>query len=196
MPIESYIITFGYTALFIGTFLEGETVLIIAGFLAHRGYLSISLVALVAFLGSFSGDQFYFHLGRTGGQAFLNRRHHWKNRVQKVRRLLERYPSSIVLCLRFLYGLRTITAVVVGISGFRARRFFILNALSAIIWAAMFAWLGYAFGQLLEPILTKMRHFELWTVLGIALIGSVVWWGYYYKTHSRVKSPAPQNNLR
>jgi membrane protein DedA with SNARE-associated domain len=60
----------------------------------------------------------------------------------------------------------------------------------------MFAWHGYAFGQLLEPIITKMKHLELCTVLGIALIGSVVWWGYYYKTHSRVKSPAPQNNLR
>jgi membrane protein DedA with SNARE-associated domain len=185
MSIESYLITFGYIALFIGTFLEGETVLIIAGFLAHRGYLSLSLVALVAFLGSFSGDQFFFYIGRTGGQAFLNRRPHLKHRAQRVRILLERYSSLIVLCLRFLYGLRVITAVVVGISGFRARRFFVLNALSAIIWATMFAWLGYAFGQLLESILTKMRYFELWTVLGIALVGSVIC-VYHYKT--RIKS--------
>ena len=183
MSIESYIITFGYIALFLGTFLEGETILIIAGFLAHRGYLSLSLVALIAFLGSFFGDQLFFYFGRTGGQAFLNRRPYWKHRVQRVSVIIEQNSSLIVLCLRFLYGLRVITAVIVGISGFRARRFFFLNAMSAIMWAVMFAWLGYAFGQLLEPLLTKIKFFELWTVLAIALISSVIC-VYHYKTRS------------
>src|SRR5208283_2541441 len=187
MSIEYYLIAFGYLALFLGTFLEGETILIIAGFLAHRGYLALPLVTLVAFLGSFSGDQFYFHIGRKSGNALLERKPHWKPRVQKVRKLLDRYPSSIVLCLRFLYGLRIITAAVVGMSGFRARTFIVLNGLSAIIWATLFAWLGYTFGQLVEPTLAKMRHFELWTVLGMALIGLVLL-VYRYKMRGRMKS--------
>jgi len=38
MVLESILNTYGYFALVIGTFLEGETFLIAAGFLAHRGY--------------------------------------------------------------------------------------------------------------------------------------------------------------
>lgn len=57
MTAESELIKYGYAALAVGTFLEGETILVIAGFLAHRGYLSMDLVILSAFLGTFFGDQ-------------------------------------------------------------------------------------------------------------------------------------------
>ena len=36
--LEPLVSTYGYPALLVGTFLEGETILVIAGFLAHRGY--------------------------------------------------------------------------------------------------------------------------------------------------------------
>ncbi|OGW54076.1 MAG: hypothetical protein A2Y81_02175 [Nitrospirae bacterium RBG_13_43_8] len=52
--LENLIKTYGYWAMLIGTFLEGETILIIGGFVAYLGYLKLSLVMLIAFIGSFS----------------------------------------------------------------------------------------------------------------------------------------------
>lgn len=62
---------YGYVALFIGVFLEGETVLIAAGFAAHLGHLSLTWVILIAFAGEpFGGSVLLF--SRTGeGQGFL-----------------------------------------------------------------------------------------------------------------------------
>jgi membrane protein DedA with SNARE-associated domain len=49
MTLESVLTTYGYFALMIGTFLEGETILIAAGFLAHRGYLELPWVIFLHF---------------------------------------------------------------------------------------------------------------------------------------------------
>ena len=58
---------FGYLAVFIGTFLEGETILVVAGFAAYEAYLELPLVIVTAFFGSLFGDQLYFFIGRYQG---------------------------------------------------------------------------------------------------------------------------------
>jgi membrane protein DedA with SNARE-associated domain len=54
--LESLIETYGYWAVLLGTVLEGETVVVIAGFLAHQGYLQLKFVIFFSFLGSLIGD--------------------------------------------------------------------------------------------------------------------------------------------
>ena len=54
MSTEELIQRFGYAAIIVGTFLEGETILVIGGFAAYRGYLSLPLVMVCALLGSLS----------------------------------------------------------------------------------------------------------------------------------------------
>lgn len=73
MTFESLIKEFGYLAVFVGTFLEGETILVVAGFAAYETYLELPLVILFAFLGSLFGDQLYFFIGRYKGQSLLKK---------------------------------------------------------------------------------------------------------------------------
>ena len=40
--------TYGYPAAFVGSMLEGETVLVLAGLAAHRAHLSLPVVWLLA----------------------------------------------------------------------------------------------------------------------------------------------------
>jgi membrane protein DedA with SNARE-associated domain len=67
--IQSY----GYLAILIGTLFEGETILVLGGFAAHRGHLSLPVVVLVAFAGSLLGDQTMFWVGHIYGGALLRR---------------------------------------------------------------------------------------------------------------------------
>ena len=60
MDLQSIIENYGYAAILIGTFLEGETILVLAGLAAHQGYLVLSWVILAAFVGSLCGDQLFF----------------------------------------------------------------------------------------------------------------------------------------
>jgi membrane protein DedA with SNARE-associated domain len=73
MTLSELVTTFGYYAVFFGALLEGETILIFAGFAAHRGMLDIRYVIAIAFVASTLGDQIFFHLGRLYGVALLGR---------------------------------------------------------------------------------------------------------------------------
>src|SRR5262245_6203405 len=90
MSIETIIAQFGYPALVIGLLFEGETVLVLGAFMAHRGYLNLPLVILIGFLVTFASDQFFFWLGRTKGNRFLETRPSWKPNVERAKQLLHR----------------------------------------------------------------------------------------------------------
>ena len=71
--MDDLIANLGYVAIFVGTFLEGETILALGGVAAGYGYLSFTGVMAVAVLGAFLGDQTAFFVGRRYGQRILAR---------------------------------------------------------------------------------------------------------------------------
>lgn len=167
----------GYAALLIGTFLEGETILVIAGFAAHRGYLSLLWVIVVAFVGSVSGDQLWFYVGRRNGRPFMSRQPHWESRAARVQQMLSKYDWPVVLGFRFLYGLRTITPFVLGASGYRPLRFAVLNTAGAAIWSVAVAFGGFVFGHALELLLEDLKRYEL-RLLGLMVAAAIVLWAW------------------
>jgi membrane protein DedA with SNARE-associated domain len=178
---EALLKTYGYLAVFIGTFAEGETILILAGFAAHGGYLALPWVILAAFIGGLCGDQLFFYLGRTHSRRFLARRPLWKERVYKAQRLLERFQTPLILGFRFLYGTRTVIPFVIGMSSVPTKRFILLNAISALIWASIVGTGGYLFGNILESILGNIKHYERFIIAAIAVIGIALWALHRYR---------------
>lgn len=175
MNLEQLVTQYGYPALLLGAFLEGETVLLLAGFLAHRGYLALPLVMLVAFLGTFAGDQLFFFLGRTRGMPYLERRPAWRQKAGRVFDLLQRYPVPTVLGFRFVYGLRNLTPFAIGCSGFSPWRFFLLNAAGGALWVGLVAGCGYLFGEAVSSLFADVRRYEAWILGGIAAAGGLLW---------------------
>ena len=78
LMLESLLRAYGYPVLIIGTFLEGESVMLLAGVAAHIGDLSLDWVILCGFCGTFFGDQLYFILGRRHGKSMLAKRPAWQ----------------------------------------------------------------------------------------------------------------------
>lgn len=175
MATEHLIVQYGYLALLVGTFLEGETILVVAGFAAHQGYLTLGWVIAAAFVGSLSGDQLYFFVGRLKGRPFLERRPAWQARAERAEKLLDRYGTWIVVGFRFIYGIRTVTPFVIGMSGFSRARFFLLNAAGALVWSIVIGWLGFLFGAALKNALDDLKSVEPWIVLGLLACGATVW---------------------
>ena len=176
ISLESVVRTYGYWALLVGTFLEGETILIIGGLLAHLGYLKLPTVMFMAFVGSFSGDQFYFFLGRQRGPDLLVKYPKWQNRFYKVHQLTERYHDLIMLGFRFVYGMRIMTPFVLAMNKkIKTSRFVILNAVGAIIWSVVVAGGGYLSGYALEIVLRDVKRYEI-GIIGIMLTLGIMFW--------------------
>jgi len=180
MSLEELIVEYGYIALFVGTFLEGETILIVAGFLAHKGYLDLVGVIIAAFLGTFSGDQLFFFLGRFKGIRFLEKRPRWESKVDKSFALLKRHQVGVILGFRFLYGIRNVTPFVIGVSGCNPLLFFPLNFLGALAWAIAFASIGYHIGTAAEHLIDDIKKYELIVFGTVFLLGFI-----YYRWKKR-----------
>jgi len=175
MTAEQLIIDYGYWALLIGTFLEGETILIVAGFLAHQGYLDLHWVILSAFLGSFASDQTAFFIGRRGGMPLLARKPSWRAKTQRVFDLLYRHQVLIILGFRFVYGIRNVTPFAIGASGLAPRRFCLLNFFAAAIWALSFGFIGYQLGAVFEPLFEQAKTYEM-LIIGLVLaVLTLIW---------------------
>ena len=175
MGIEAYIIHFGYIVILLSTFFGGEAILVLAGFLAHRGYLTFSLVVLVAFTGSLVSDQLYFFLGRKKGLAYLDKHPSWKTKADRIRKLMQQHQNLVILLFRFVYGIRSVTPFLIGVSGVSSFKFLVLNAVGAITWAIALTSLGYVFGHAAELLLDDIKKYEFIIMGLIILVGLVVW---------------------
>jgi membrane protein DedA with SNARE-associated domain len=173
--MEHLISTYGYPAVWAGTFFEGETIVLIAGYLANRGYLTLEWVIFFAFLGSWMGDTLYFFIGRRWGNKLLERRPAWRPAADRAFDMLHRYDAAFILTFRFLYGLRTVSPFVIGMSKVPTARFVLLNMIASAIWASAFSTGGYLLGTMLEAMIAKVERIEVY-VLGALVAAGIVSW--------------------
>ena len=178
MSAELLLHKFGYLAVFIGTFLEGEAILVMAGFFAQRGYLALAPVALAACLGAYTGHVFWFWLGRSQGVKLLDRFPRMKRHFGRGIRMFERYGAPAIFITQWLYGLRITCAVIIGISRISTAKFLIYEAITCVVWAIIISCAGYFFGQAVEKVLGRAAHIEKWGLLALVVVGAGIW-GYH-----------------
>lgn len=173
--LKEYLELHGYWVLFIGTFLEGEAILIMAGFLAFQGYLHIGGVILTSLAGSFLGDQFYFYLGRSKGKSLMRRFHSIARKFREALRLIEKYGMFVAFISRFTYGFRIVLPIILGITSLRPVTFLWINLLSATSWAITFSLGGYLFGKSASLFLDDVGKYEHYLMLLLAGFIATAW---------------------
>jgi membrane protein DedA with SNARE-associated domain len=178
--LRDYLEIHGYWVLFAGTFLEGEAILIMAGFLAFQGYLHVGGVILTAFAGSFLGDQFYFYLGRVKGKALLRKFHFIARRFRDALRLIEKYGTFVAFISRFTYGFRIVLPIILGITSLPSRTFLAINLGSAFVWAVIFSLAGYLFGKSASLFLEDVGKYEHYLLLALAGLIMAAWLFHAY----------------
>ena len=179
--------TYGYLAVAIGAFLEGETVLALAGLAASRGYLDFYTVAVVAMIFGFGGDQFYFFLGRRQGDRILQRFPDARERAHRFDAMLARWHAPLIMMIRFMYGFRIVGPILLGMGRVPAWKFMLYNFIGAAVWAPLIAGIGFAFGEIVESVLQDVKRIELWlfgAVLLAGLAGVVVHWRRAHREQS------------
>ena len=180
-----------YLIAFVWTFLEGETFVLFAGFAAAQGMVDPVLLLVAAWLGSFSGDQCYFWLGRRYGVRLLDRFPRWRPGVDAAMHWLERYDAGFILSFRFIYGVRNFSSFALGLSAVRWERFLWLNFTAAGLWAASFVGVGYFLGHAFRAVLGDVaRSFSL-VMLGVFVaIGAGMWFLHRLQRRRQLRVPS------
>ena len=173
--MEQLLEHFGYVAVFVGTFLEGETILALAGLACSNGYLAFSAVVGLAVMGAFLGDQACFFIGRRYGARILARFPSLAAKAPRVHELIRRWDAPAVMVLRFCYGLRIAGPIVIGSAGISPWRLAFFNFIGTLIWAPIVAGIGYFAGQAIQHWLGRIQHLQLAVLMLIVLAGMVAW---------------------
>ena len=165
MELSPYLLelvaTYGYLAVFLGSLVEGDALLLVASFLAYLGKLNLPVVMLAAFLGTWLSDVIWFFLGRYGTSKFLER-WKWLHTLSKHSiKLVSKRPRIMAVSLRFMYGLRMVIPLSLGRTTMSASSFMIYNALGVLIWVGVFSALGYFFASVTETLFGRMKHLDI-----------------------------------
>ena len=172
--MSEYIAQYGYLFVGLWALLEGETVLLLAGFAVQQGQLDLWLTLAIGAVGAFAGDQFWFHMARRHGRVWLRRRPHLIARAAAAQQLLERHATLFILSFRFIYGMRNLGAMVIGLSNVGAARFAILNAIAALLWAVAVIMSGYLFGAAAVTLLQDVAGIEQIIIAVIVVIAAAI----------------------
>jgi membrane protein DedA with SNARE-associated domain len=179
-----------YFVIFLWTFLEGETVVLFAGFAAAQGLLDPWLLLAFAWIGSFSGDQCYFWLGRNYGVRLLDRFPRWRGGVDTALSWLERYDTGFILSFRFIYGVRNFSSFALGVSAVRWERFLRLNLCAALLWATSFVAVGYFLGHAFRAVLGDIaRSFGIVMLVVFVAIGGGLWLLHRLQRRRQLRMP-------
>lgn len=172
--MESFLQQYGYAALFAGTFLEGETAILVASSLVHNGLFVFLYTVFFGFAGSFVSDWIYYLVGRLNGKYFIQRRPALHAKVKPVQDFFLRHQIRILLTYRFLYGFRILIPVIVGMSGVPPMRYLIYTLLSGLLWSLTVSTTGYFIGRFLNISTQAYEENVLYIVLGFATFGLLV----------------------
>ena len=159
--IQTFISTYGYW--FIGLVvgiesmgipLPGETALVAAAiYAASAPDISIGGVIGAAILGSIIGDNIGYSIGRRFGYPLLLKHGHvigmTEDRIKLGQYLFMSYGGKIVFIGRFIALLRILAAFLAGVNRMPWFAFLIANATGAVLWASVFGFGGYLFGELM-----------------------------------------------
>ena len=168
---------YGYIILFIWSMLEGESGLIMAGLLSHTGDMNLFIAIFVAGLGGFAGDQVYFYIGRFNKKYVYKKLKGQRRKLALAHLLLKKYGWPIIFVQRYMYGLRTVIPISIGLTRYDAKTFALINLISAWCWGALTIVPAWYFGQ---EILIVIQWAKQHWYFAIPLAGTVGGSIYYY----------------
>ena len=181
----------GYIILFAWSILEGEMGLIMAGLLSHTDDMWLPAAIFVAGLGGFAGDQIYFYIGRFNKSYVHKNFKGQRRKFALAHLLLVKYGWPIIFVQRYMYGMRTIIPISIGLTRYNAKMFAFINLISAWCWAAITIVPAWYFGEEILVVLKWVKEHWYYAVpVGIFFGGSII---YYFHTVTKKKEKNFEN---
>ena len=172
------LIEYGYIILFVWCIMEGERALIMAGILSQQTHMHIAPAIFVAGLGGFVGDQIYFYLGRYNKKYIAKKLHTQRRKFAIAHIMLKKYGWPIIFIQRYMYGFRVIIPMTIGLTGYSAKKYALINLISAWCWAAITIIPAWVLGEHILEILHKAKEHWYVAVPVVAIFLGALLYGF------------------
>jgi membrane protein DedA with SNARE-associated domain len=176
--ISGYIQHFTYAGLFLVLVLCGmglpvpeDIALLAGGYLVHRGIIQYPATLMVSMIGVVAGDNSLFFLGRRFGSGIVTYlrlgRPQSRQQIDRLKAFMDKHGNMAIFYARFLAGLRALVYIMAGSLGVSPGRFFLYDALGALISVPVVVSIGYLFGKQIGIAIHYLGGFErlIWLIV-------------------------------
>lgn len=133
--IFSKLATYGYIVLFLYSLGGGFVGLTAAGVLSYAGKLDLTTSIAVAMSANFIGDMLLFYMGRYQRSDIMRYFHKHRRKLALSHMLMKKHGNWIIFMQKFVYGIKTLIPLAIGLTKYDFMKFSILNLLASILWA-------------------------------------------------------------
>ncbi len=139
--------TYGYIALFLYSFGGGFFGLVAAGALSYMGKMDITLSIMIAATANYIGDMFLFYMARYNKAFTAPYREKYRRKFALSSLLMKKYGDVVIFIQKYIYGVKTLVPIALGLSKYSFVKFGILNVPASILFALFFGLLSYYGGE-------------------------------------------------
>jgi membrane protein DedA with SNARE-associated domain len=141
--------TYGYIFLFLYSLGGGFVALMAAGVLSYAGKMDLTTSIAVAFVANAIGDTLLFYMARYQKADIMGYMHKHRRKLAYSHLLMKKYGSWIIVFQKFVYGIKTLIPLAIGLTRYNFTKFNILNVIAAAVWAIVVGVGSYMAGDAL-----------------------------------------------
>ena len=167
--MEELIHNWGYIVLFLYSFGGGFIALVVASIIAYSGELNIAVVLLVAGVANFIGDQFLFTIARQNKQQAKEMMKKHQRKIAMAHLLMRKYGSSVVFIQKYIYGIKTLIPLAMGLTKYDIKKFMFFNFFATIAWTLIIGISSYMLGELVYKYLEEFKTYGIIFVVVVLL---------------------------
>lgn len=168
--MESFIQDWGYIALFLYSFGGGMLALAIGAVFASSGDLNIWFVIAIAAISNFIGDQFLFTLARNNKQYAKDMMQKHKRKIAYSHLLMRKYGALVVFIQKYLYGVKTLVPLAMGLTKYDIKKFMMFNLLASLLWGFVVGFIAFSLGRMFIDSLDQIKEYGLGILIVIILL--------------------------
>ena len=139
-----------------GTLIPGQTLIILSGFLAYQGLMSLTLLIIIVSIGSIIGDSIAFEMGKRWGNKFLKKYGKYilidDKKNKKIKKLIKENLGKTIFIGRYHNGTRAFVPFIAGSLEVNYFKFLFWNITTGILWAITWVLVGYFAGKSFQVV--------------------------------------------
>lgn len=174
--IEGLYESCGYLASFLGTFIEGEILLLTSVISAKLGYFNFFGGLLAAFFGAFLRDSIQFLIVKKQGKKLLAKKPKLQLKLDNASGWFNKNPTLYLMVYRMMYGFSTVVIMLSGLKeNISYSKFALYSAISIGIWIIIIGGFGYFCANMMIEQLNLLGEYAPQVIGVLTIIGLGYW---------------------
>lgn len=165
----------GYIAIAFFSFGGSFLIIATAGVFAYLGHIDLFTALVIGAIFNFLGDNFLFYLGRYQKKDIQKYLTKHRRKLAITTLLMRKYGTLAIFIQKFIYGVKTLIPIVIGLGKYDFKRFIFVNIFASIVFVSTIGLSAYYSSDAIISIFNYLKAKPYLAPLALVIIGGIIW---------------------